>query len=467
MNVNMARIFLAGLLLLVTLSGACKKTGASTAPRQGDVEALATVLVALNALTPPCDAGGPLFHEYTIDLTGTVSHSQAGIDYGQFIKARVPNFEVIVDFYLFLVTQAVPYQTLLDRAAAIRNNIPAEYREEIDGMAGVLCSTPANTAGDGRLSPDELYLLQLVPDIVVDPLCSSVAVFGTTSDTGSTIVGRNLEWFGGWPREYLSLLQAVVTVKNPAPNRSVCLIGYLGFAGCITGFNSAGVFGAIHVARGNAAVEDPWDYASSGSYSLDLREALEALNSDSVDDVGALLTTKTEIAGHLIVLADPSAVKVLEYNPGPDPLYDLRVLRGYDDALNPGIDWVDTSSYQAIGAVNSFVYGGNGADATNHTGNNLTRWNTMRDQLQARLDDLDTPGTVTEDELRQVITYYGGAAPGDVDGDLFREYVQHTVIYAPGAAPATARVHFHPLCVNTPGDPAGPGFTFQTITADF
>lgn len=458
-------VFILSLALVIALSGACKKAESSSTPREKTIDAFTVILVAVYAMAPPCDTGGPLYHEYTFDLTGGTTHLQAGSSYGQFIKSAVPNYEAIVDFYLFLAAQAVSYATLLDRAAAIRKNIPQIYRDEIDGMAGELCSASTDRAGDLMLSPDEFYLLQLVPDILVNPFCSSVAVFGGTSGTGSTIVGRNLEWFGGWPYEYLSLIQAAVTIKNPAPQKSVCLIGYLGFTGCITGFNSDGVFGAIHVARGNTPVESPWDYDGSSSYSIDLREALEDQTGASADDVAGILLGKTEIAGHLIMLADPSVAKVLEYNPGPD-LYDLRVLRAYNDALIPGVEWIDTS-HQTIGAVNSFVYAGNGIDASNHTGNNVTRWATMRDELQSRLDELATPGTITADELKQVITFYHEGGPGATEGDLFREYVQHTVIYRPGASVNTAEVHFHPLCVNSPGDPKGAEFTYDAITAGF
>lgn len=90
----------------------------------------------------------------------------------------------------------------------------------------------------------------------------------------------------------------------------------------------------------------------------------------------------------------------------------------------------------------------------------------MRTQLQSKLDDTSTPDKVTVDEVKRVITYYQGTRPGAVDGDLYRNYIQQTILYQP-ATPNSVEVHFHPLCIQSPGYPYTADGFFTPITADF
>jgi len=427
---------------------ACKKEKSETSPA-------ADIVLLFMAMAPTCSSSGPVYYEITLDYSsGTTTREAMGRSFGEQTVDLVRDFERIFDWYIYLASTMVPYQTMIDRAKEIINHLPEGYKDEIDGLASV-CTGTEDKLLDGKLSLNEVYLLQTLPDVWMSASCSSIAVFGTTSATGNTIIGRNLEWFGGIPHNYLSSLQAVVTVKNTS-GRDVCLIGYLGFLGCITGFNDQGLFGAIQVSSGNTSL---YDATGRGSYNMNLRRVL-----DNCDDITAakayLMADTTEYAaGHLFVFADPTEARVFEYEPDTPQ----RDMRAYNSTLKSGVTWIDHD--YTIGAVNSFVL----PDFyDNHTGNNVSRWNTMRDQLQLKRDDSDTPDKVTVAEIKQVITYFQGRKPGAVDGDLYRNYIQQTIIFQPAVGQKNAEVHFHPLCVQSPGSYKDDDGTFFTdISADF
>ncbi|OHD63688.1 MAG: hypothetical protein A2176_05530 [Spirochaetes bacterium RBG_13_51_14] len=425
---------------------------------QNDSSSKMNTALVVAAMVPPCDASAPYpsYYQLTLNLDDYSNHYELGLDYGSQILTLVPNYEEIVDWYLKIVSVLVPYESLRDRAVEIKDGdqIPEDYQEEIDGLASV-CTGTEDKAGDGKLSINEVYMLQLLPDIFVSTQCSSVSVFGASSDTGHTIIGRNLEWFAGFPHNYLSLLQAVVTIKNAAPY-DVCLIGYLGFIGCITGFNNQGLFGSIHVSDADKSL---YDATGKGSYNMNLRYTLE--NYNSVSTAGNYLTTLDSTdyaAGHLFDLADPDEAQVFEYDPGP-PVN--KGIREWDSTLRGGVTLFDHD--YTIGAVNSCVLPG---FYDNHRGNNVSRWDHMKEQLDKKFGDIGTPDTVTVNELKDVITNFQGRKPGAVDGDLYRGYIQQTFIYQPGLDLAKAEVHFHPLCDQSPGVPGDTDF-FVIVKAAF
>ncbi len=432
---------------IMLMGMACKKEKAETDP------AINIVLLFM-AMAPPCDDSGAKYHEITLDYrTSGRTPYQMGEYFGVQTVDLNADFERIFDWYIYMASAIVPYETMIQRALAIKTQIPAEYQEEINGLASV-CNGTEDRLLDGKLSENELYILETLPDVWISAQCSSVAVFGSSSATGNTIIGRNLEWFGGIPYNYLSKLQAVVTVKNTVASgrKDVCLIGYLGFLGCITGFNNDGLFGAIQVSSGDTSL---YDATGKGSYNMILRYVLET--QDSVVNAGNYLTSDTLefAAGHLLVFTDPGEARVFEYDPA-----GLRGMRAWN---THGLrdTWVDHD--YTIGAVNSNLLS---TLYNNHTGNNVSRWNSMRTQLQSKLDDTSTPDKVTVDEVKRVITYYQGTRPGAVDGDLYRNYIQQTILYQP-ATPNSVEVHFHPLCIQSPGYPYTADGFFTPITADF
>ncbi len=441
----MKKLCALSLAVMMIFGIACKK-------EEKKLDPATQIVLFVLAMAPPCAATGPTYHELTLDYSSSTDRYAMGVYYGQQTKALAADFERIFDWYVYTASIIVPYNTMITRALEIKKQIPAEYQQEMEGLASV-CTGTEDKALDGKLSPNELYLLQVLPDVWISASCSSVAVFGSSSSTGSTIIGRNLEWFGGFPNNYLSKLQAVVTVKNAAFGRkNVCLIGYLGFLGCITGFNSDGLYGAIQVSNGDSRL---YSATGKGSYNMNLRYVLETQG--SVAAAGTYLTADAfqYAAGHLLVFADPTVAQVFEYEPDTP----RREMRAYNSTRKSNATWVTQGN--TIGAVNSFVLEG---FYDNHSGNNVSRWNQMRDQLQLKLDD---GGTATVDEVKQVITYYQGSSPGAVEGDLYREHIQQTIIFQPAAGQKNVEVHFHPLCVASPGYPSTTEGFFTPIVAGF
>lgn len=92
------------------------------------------------------------------------------------------------------------------------------------------------------LVPDDLLTCASIPDLR-GFLCSSVALWGEATAGDAFLVGRNLDYFGT-PK---MLDATIVRVHAPLEGRKGWVgIGWPGLLGCLTGWNDAGVFIAIH-----------------------------------------------------------------------------------------------------------------------------------------------------------------------------------------------------------------------------
>jgi len=99
------------------------------------------------------------------DYTEGISHFEMGKQMYQQIISSFPEYDKIVDSYLAeLFDDQNVYNLMLSRADDIKPQIPVQYRDEIDGMGSEVSETK-NVVGDGKLSSDEIYLMQLLPDI--------------------------------------------------------------------------------------------------------------------------------------------------------------------------------------------------------------------------------------------------------------------------------------------------------------
>ena len=353
----------------------------------------------VNAVTIT-DKGG--YYLVEIDYTQGKTHEEIGTEYAADMLVLVPNVETLIDSYIYdlLYRMAGNYTDIplymieaVVRVEDIKINMPLDYINEINGIASVICSTTADAAGDGKLSKTELYLINLIADVVRGTQCSAISVFGSSSSTGTPIVARNLDWFGGSSNQ-LAKIQAVTVYKNGS--KSVCSIGYLGFAGVLTGFNKNGVYAAVLDSSTSAS------YTSSGksSYPFDLRKALESAL--TLDDVSAYMSsTERDYAfNHNIILSDTTRSAVLENNFSGNGSAMKRSLRTYSSVLNMGVTW---GFINTVGCVNSFILSGN---HDNHTGRsvNYTRWASMKTKLS---ENTDLSGKVTTDGMKIIIGYNG------------------------------------------------------------
>jgi len=380
-------------------------------------------------------------YRVVIDAVGR-SHYEIGQDYARKTLQILPEWEALVDLYIWeMVTGGFDYNELIIRTNNIKTQIPQDYLDELEGFYSMLSGTVDNNAGDGKISKAELYIMNLIPDIIEYSQCSAVSVFGGLSDTGSTITGRNLDWYGGFANQFPQL-QAVIIIKNGS--QSICLIGCLGFMGAITAINDNGIFAGILLSP-----LPGYDSIGKNSYPFDIRYALESYT--LLDDVSSYLTfaDRDYTFGHLVFLSDSTASKVVE-NDISDDLH--RKVRVEGSQLNAGINW--TAPANSIGDVNSFVLLDN---ANNHTGSvdNTTRWSSLITGVTN-----SAGGGVTVTELKEIISFYSGVDPGDEDGDIYNSSTQQCIIFQP--ATLTLEIYFRARDGSLADDPL-----FETIALSF
>ncbi|MCX7748499.1 MAG: C45 family autoproteolytic acyltransferase/hydrolase [Clostridia bacterium] len=358
------------------------------------------------------------YYAVTLDFNSGMNHRQIGEAFARGICQMVPNYEELVDSYIAENLNENQYSGIFSRVKDIKPQINQDYRDEIEGMASVFSGGDKNIENDKKLSKDELYLFNLFADCARDTQCSFVSVFGSRSSTHSTLTARNLDWYGGSANQ-LPKIQAVITLKYP--DKKLCLIGYMGFMGILTGFNDSGVFAAIMDSQSGA----PYSSGGKHSYPLDLRNALEKYK--TLNDAAEFMKGNANnfTVNHLIAFSDKKESKVLENNFSGKGANGEKVqcaLRSYDSRLNKGVEW---GISDAMASVNSFILYGN---TDNHTvlELNTKRWENIKEQLLAK-------GTsVTPESLKEVISYDGGS-PGTFSdsGDVYNRMTLQMVLFQP------------------------------------
>ena len=154
------------------------------------------------------------YFNVVLDYTSGLTNREMGAAYARGILKVVPNFESLVDSYISEINNDIEYRNNMYNKDGLVTQIDKRYMDEIEGMASVLSKDYKNQRNDNKISKDELYLYNLIADIGQGTQCSFVSVYGSRSATGSTIAGRNLEWFGGQYNQ-ISQIQAVITFIYP------------------------------------------------------------------------------------------------------------------------------------------------------------------------------------------------------------------------------------------------------------
>ncbi len=372
------------------------------------------------------------YYEVIMDFGTGLSHRQMGQALGEKIQQKVPEYEALVDSYLVEITANKDdvYQEFIRRANLIKAQIDPDYREEIEGMASQFSGGTVNARGDKKLSRDEVFLVNLIPDAARGSMCNALAVFGTRSETKKTMVERTLDWHGG-SQNQATKIQAVMTIKNG--KKSICLIGYLGFLGVITGFNGEGVFAGIL----DSSLGTPYAAEGKRSYPMDIRWALE--NKTTLNAVADVLLdpAKKYAYNHLIVLANKNTANILENN-----MNGLRGLRSDTSALNKSPGWGFSN---AVGSVNAFMLKGN---TENFHSYDTARWASMKNELKAKGD------VVTFKELKEISSFCvkGQGLGSQKQGSLYSHQTQQIILFAP--AEMKLEIFFCPRDGNLPAVPS-------------
>lgn len=156
-------------------------------------------LCPLAGLVSETEAGTlPIFYVDCRGKTGTEIGLALGNAIGNAVGADPAKTEEQIDSFL---TYNIPSQEIFDygmvlRVNAIKPNIDQKYRDEVNALASFFdASSTPDILGDGQVSLNEFWVLQLIPDIARGTNCSGFGVFGNYSASGSPIVGRNLDWY--------------------------------------------------------------------------------------------------------------------------------------------------------------------------------------------------------------------------------------------------------------------------------
>ncbi|HEX2925662.1 MAG TPA: C45 family peptidase [Ruminiclostridium sp.] len=369
------------------------------------------------------------YYDVVLDYSSGLTHRQMGEAFARGILRVIPDYEYLVDSYIAENLPKSEYPYSFFRVDDIKPQLNKDYVDEIEGMASVFSGGRNNVWNDKKVSIDEFYIFNLFTDIVRNTECSVVSVFKSRSETGKTITGRNLDWYGGSINQ-LPKIQAVITYKYP--DKKVCSIGYMGYLGIITGFNDSKVFAAILDSQSGAA----FNSVGKRSYPLDIRFALESKKTmyEAIDFMKD--PQKNYTFNHVIALSDPDESVMLENNFSGVGTEDRRVkrdVRKSDSKLNKGVTW---GIQDAIGSVNSFILKGN---YDNHKPNkyNTKRWDNMKKQLLAK------GSKVTPEEVKEIMSYDKGS-PGTFSesGDLYNKMTLQMVVFQPDSL--SLEVFFRP-----------------------
>ncbi len=134
------------------------------------------------------------FTEVIIDFNDS-NHKEVWSLYIQKLLTVFPNLEADYDAWLVRSMDRKTYSDRLQKLQYLKPQVPKEYQDEIEGMASNFSGGTDNIRGDGKLSIDELYYINLYVDIIMTRGCSVISVFGPSSVTGKNMVARLVDWY--------------------------------------------------------------------------------------------------------------------------------------------------------------------------------------------------------------------------------------------------------------------------------
>ncbi len=190
------------------------------------------------------------------------------------------------------------WEGLIARGRNFWRYVPENYRRELVTMA--------EAAG---LNHDELFAINVLPDIYRSIACSSLIVLPERSATGKVLFGRNLDFFS--PRQLYRYTIVKVYESDGGGHRFVS-IGFPGFVGCLTGMNDAGLCLAVHEVH----------FTNDGSpicsphgipYAMMTRQIME--HCSNVEEAIAHLRKSPRTTLLNIALCDPKRAVVAEITP--------------------------------------------------------------------------------------------------------------------------------------------------------
>lgn len=264
----------------------------------------------------------PIFHVDAQGKTGV----EIGSVLGKAFKEKFPEIEKKYDSYLAsFVSQEVFNSWVQKRVNVVKPNIDKAYQDEVNTIISTWNFASQDQLGDGYLSLNEFWVIQLIPDVGRITNCSGFGVFGNFSALKAPIVGRNMDWH---TTEALRSLQAITVYEYE--NRYVVNIGFAGYVGTISGFNSDGLF----VAHLDSPLGKSYPEPPIGDHAIvfDLRAVLEKHH--SIDWAARDLSKPQYGFSHNILMADTEDVQVME-----QPQGQVAQMRTAQSTLRSDMSW--------------------------------------------------------------------------------------------------------------------------------
>lgn len=266
---------------------------------------------------------------------GSNNGTQIGTFIGTEVQKNFPNIEKLYDSYLAFLLSPSQFKQLIPQVKSLQVAIDPDYQAEVNAIASVWQLNTLDNLGDGKLSVNEFWLLQLLPDLTAVNKGSAFAV-ANRSDK-NPIAARNLDWKS---TPELRSLQTINIYQYE--DRTLVTIGFAGLVNVINGFNDQGLF----VSMLNAAEQQvSTSLLAQNSSSFDLRTVLKQVN--KIAPASYELAQKSYPHAHQILLADQENVAVLEH-----PAGGTGKLRKTDSAIITEMPW---NRREQLAAVNCFV----------------------------------------------------------------------------------------------------------------
>ena len=243
-----------------------------------------------------------------------LSPQQIGLEIGRQSKLIFPDIERRYDTHLAKTFNQTQFEHILrDRLPQLLTQLDKSYQEEIKGVMGSWSTVNTNKLGDGQLSTDEYFVLNLLPDIGLIPNGSGFGVYGNAAKEGQTFVGRNTDWES---TPELRSLQAITVYHYD--DKQIVNIGFTGIVSVLTGFNDQGLFLSYlnaepyspYTRTYNTTLKSP----SNGTSHTDIFEVRKTLEtSNTLQQATRHLSAKTFKTANNILMADKKNIQVLEY----------------------------------------------------------------------------------------------------------------------------------------------------------
>jgi hypothetical protein len=368
---------------------------------------------------------------FRVDTQGRTPY-EIGAELGRQWKSRFPELEPKLDALLEHRLKGISFT---DEAAGrplppTRQTAPGgltEYhREELEGLMSALHLVSRNRLGDGFLSRDELLLIQRLPDLGAHDSGSAFGVYASRSNTGSALVGRNLDG-QPWQERMERALEAITVYRGEG--RALVNIGFAGNLGITTGFNQSGLFLAYLPVSG-IAIQGVTE-AASEPIAFTIRRMLET--HERIDTASQALSWPIDGSNYSILMADRERVEVLEHAAGR-----RGRLRCPSSKLQPAMSW---RHKQKIAAVGCFALRAMPSGCSSLR--DQYRWQRFR-----TLADLDLRGTrfEIEDIVRIMLDRVGS------HDAIYAPTTYQTLVFAPDSAelylgtnPPTAKYPVEPV----------------------